>query len=108
MGQLPDGAVKLSETTADAEAFAPRNADKLAFVTQTTLSVDDTAEIVAVLKRRFPGIASPHKEDICYATTNRQEAVKVIAPQAEAMPVIGAPKSSNSIDRKRDVWGKSV
>ncbi len=97
MGQLPHGAVKLIETTADAEAFAPRDADKLAFVTQTTLSVDDTAEIVAVLKRRFPGIVSPHKEDICYATTNRQEAVKVIAPQAEAMLVIGAPNSSNSM-----------
>lgn len=97
MGQLPDGAVKLIETAADAEAFAPRDAAKLAFVTQTTLSVDDTAEIVAVLKRRFPAIASPHKEDICYATTNRQEAVKVIAPQAEAMLVIGAPNSSNSM-----------
>ncbi|HEY4345031.1 MAG TPA: 4-hydroxy-3-methylbut-2-enyl diphosphate reductase [Parvibaculum sp.] len=97
MGQLPDGAVKLVETLADAEAFTPRDAEKLAFVTQTTLSVDDTAEIVAALKRRFPNIVAPHKEDICYATTNRQEAVKVIAPRAEAMLVIGAPNSSNSM-----------
>jgi 4-hydroxy-3-methylbut-2-enyl diphosphate reductase len=97
MGQLPDDAVKLVETIADAEAFVPQDADKLAFVTQTTLSVDDTAEIVAALKRRFPNIVSPHKEDICYATTNRQEAVKVIAPRAEAVLVIGAPNSSNSM-----------
>lgn len=97
MGQLPDDAVKLVETIADAEAFVPQNADKLAFVTQTTLSVDDTAEIVAALKRRFPNIVAPHKEDICYATTNRQEAVKVIAPRAEAVLVIGAPNSSNSM-----------
>ena len=97
MGQLPDGAVKLIETVADAEAFAPADPEKLAFVTQTTLSVDDTAEIVAVLRRRFPSIAGPHKEDICYATTNRQEAVKSIAPRAEAVLVIGAPNSSNSM-----------
>ncbi|MGB3810296.1 MAG: 4-hydroxy-3-methylbut-2-enyl diphosphate reductase [Parvibaculum sp.] len=97
MGQLPDDAVKLVETIADAEAFVPQDADKLAFVTQTTLSVDDTAEIVAALKRRFPNIVAPHKEDICYATTNRQEAVKVIAPRAEAVLVIGAPNSSNSM-----------
>ncbi|MCW5728363.1 4-hydroxy-3-methylbut-2-enyl diphosphate reductase [Parvibaculum sp.] len=97
MGQLPEGAVKLIETAADAEAFTPKDAAKLAFVTQTTLSVDDTAEIVAVLRRRFPAIAGPHKEDICYATTNRQEAVKAIAPRADAMLVIGAPNSSNSM-----------
>ena len=97
MGQLPEGTVKLIETVADAESFEPRDPERLAFVTQTTLSLDDTAEIVAVLQRRFPAIASPHKEDICYATTNRQEAVKIIAPQVEAMLVIGAPNSSNSM-----------
>ncbi|MEP2830002.1 4-hydroxy-3-methylbut-2-enyl diphosphate reductase [Parvibaculum sp.] len=97
MGQLPDGAVSLIETVADAEALQPRDPEKIAFVTQTTLSVDDTAEIVAVLRRRFPSIAGPHKEDICYATTNRQEAVKSIAPKADAMLVIGAPNSSNSM-----------
>ena len=97
MGQLPEGAVTLVETLADVEAFTPRNPDQLAFVTQTTLSVDDTADMVAALKARFPNIVSPHKEDICYATTNRQEAVKAIAPRAEAMLVIGAPNSSNSM-----------
>jgi len=97
MGQLPDGAVSLIETVADAETLQPRDPEKLAFVTQTTLSVDDTAEIVAVLRRRFPAIAGPHKEDICYATTNRQEAVKSIAPKVDAMLVIGAPNSSNSM-----------
>jgi len=97
MGQLPEGAVTLVETLADVEAFTPRDPDQLAFVTQTTLSVDDTADMVAALKARFPNIVSPHKEDICYATTNRQEAVKAIAPRAEAMLVIGAPNSSNSM-----------
>ncbi|HEX7774974.1 MAG TPA: 4-hydroxy-3-methylbut-2-enyl diphosphate reductase [Parvibaculum sp.] len=97
MGQLPEGAVKLVETVADVDAFRPRDPAKLAFVTQTTLSVDDTAEIVAALKRRFPDIAGPHKEDICYATTNRQEAVKTIAPRSDAVIVIGAPNSSNSM-----------
>jgi 4-hydroxy-3-methylbut-2-enyl diphosphate reductase len=97
MGQLPEGAVKLIETDADAERFEPQDPEKLAFVTQTTLSVDDTSEIVATLRRRFPAIAGPHKEDICYATTNRQEAVKSIAPRADAMLVIGAPNSSNSM-----------
>lgn len=97
MGQLPEGSVKLIETVADAERFEPRDPEKLAFVTQTTLSVDDTAGIVAVLRRRFPSIAGPHKEDICYATTNRQEAVKEIAPRVNAMLVIGAPNSSNSM-----------
>lgn len=101
MGQLPDGTVALIETVADAEAFEPKNPDKLAFITQTTLSVDDTASIVAVLQRRFPGIAAPHKEDICYATTNRQAAVKAMTAQdgggADALLVIGAPNSSNSM-----------
>jgi 4-hydroxy-3-methylbut-2-enyl diphosphate reductase len=97
MGQLPTGAIALVETVADAEAFRPRDAERLAYITQTTLSVDDTAEIVAVLRRRFPAIAGPHKEDICYATTNRQEAMKAIAPRAEIVFVIGAPNSSNSM-----------
>ena len=96
MGQLPAGAVTLIETLSDAAAFTPRDPEKLAYVTQTTLSVDDTAEIVALLKKRFPTIVEPHKEDICYATTNRQEAVKRVAPLVEAMIVVGAPNSSNS------------
>ncbi len=97
MGQLPPGAVTLVETVADAEAFQPRDPDKLSYVTQTTLSVDDTSAIVEVLRRRFPNIALPHKEDICYATTNRQEAVKRVAPNVDAMIVVGAPESSNSV-----------
>ncbi|ABS62309.1 hydroxymethylbutenyl pyrophosphate reductase [Parvibaculum lavamentivorans DS-1] len=97
MGQLPEGSVRLIETAADAEAFQPQDPEKVAFVTQTTLSVDDTAAIVAILRRRFPAIAGPRKEDICYATTNRQEAVKAIAPLVDAMLVIGAPNSSNSM-----------
>jgi len=97
MGQLPPGAITLLETTADAEVFEPRDASKLSFVTQTTLSVDDTAEMVAVLQRRFPAIAAPHKEDICYATTNRQDAVKAMARDADLVLVIGSPKSSNSV-----------
>jgi 4-hydroxy-3-methylbut-2-enyl diphosphate reductase len=96
MGQLPPGAVALIESVADAETFVPRDPANLAFVTQTTLSVDDTAEIVTALKARFPGIASPHKEDICYATTNRQEAIKAVAAEVEAMIVVGSPHSSNS------------
>jgi len=96
MGQLPEGAVALVETVEDARTFEPRDAAKLSFVTQTTLSVDDTAEIVAALRARFPAIAAPHKEDICYATTNRQEAVKRVAPQVDALVVVGAPNSSNS------------
>jgi len=96
IGQLPEGAIKLIETVEDARTVTPRDPEKLAFVTQTTLSVDDTAEIVAALKERFPSIVGPHKEDICYATTNRQASVKAIAPQAEALLVIGAPNSSNS------------
>jgi 4-hydroxy-3-methylbut-2-en-1-yl diphosphate reductase len=97
MGQLPAGAITLLETVADAEVFTPRDPAQLSFVTQTTLSVDDTAEMVAVLQRRFPGIAAPHKEDICYATTNRQDAVKAIAENADLVLVIGSPKSSNSV-----------
>ncbi len=97
MGQLPAGAIALVETVADAERFTPRDAAQLSFVTQTTLSVDDTAEIVAALQRRFPAIAAPHKEDICYATTNRQDAVKAIARGADLVLVIGSPKSSNSV-----------
>lgn len=96
IGQLPEGAISLIETVEDARAFEARDPDKLAFVTQTTLSVDDTAAIVAVLKERFPSIVAPHKDDICYATTNRQAAVKAIAPRAQALLVIGAPNSSNS------------
>jgi len=97
MGQLPDGAVTLVETVADAQALQPRDPDRLAFVTQTTLSVDDTAEIVGVLRRRFPAMAAPYKEDICYATTNRQEAVKTVAGRAEVLLVLGSANSSNSV-----------
>ncbi|KKB08843.1 4-hydroxy-3-methylbut-2-enyl diphosphate reductase [Devosia chinhatensis] len=96
MGQLPPGAVTLIETVADAHKFSPRDPDALAFVTQTTLSVDDTREIVAALRSRFPAINGPHKEDICYATTNRQEAIKAVAPRVDAMIVVGSPHSSNS------------
>ena len=96
MGQLPDGAITLIETVADAEAFIPADPARLSFVTQTTLSVDDTAEIVAALHRRFPAIAAPRKEDICYATSNRQDAVKAIAQDCDVLLVIGAPNSSNS------------
>jgi len=97
MGQLPEGAISLIETVADVAGFEPKSDQKLAFVTQTTLSLDDTAAIVAALRERFPEIAAPHKEDICYATTNRQEAVKVVAPLVDAMIVVGAPNSSNSM-----------
>ncbi|MEC3862915.1 4-hydroxy-3-methylbut-2-enyl diphosphate reductase [Mesobacterium sp. TK19101] len=96
MGQLPDGEVLLVETVEDVAGVTVRDPAKLAFVTQTTLSVDDTADIVAALQARFPAIVGPHKEDICYATTNRQEAVKAIAPKVQAMLVVGAPNSSNS------------
>ncbi|KAA9007066.1 4-hydroxy-3-methylbut-2-enyl diphosphate reductase [Histidinibacterium aquaticum] len=96
MGQLPEGDVLLVETPADVATLEVRDPEKLAFVTQTTLSVDDTIEIVAALRDRFPAIVGPHKEDICYATTNRQEAVKAIGPKAEALLVVGAPNSSNS------------
>jgi 4-hydroxy-3-methylbut-2-enyl diphosphate reductase len=97
MGQLPQAAVRLIETAGEARAFVPKDPAKLAFVTQTTLSVDDTAEIVRILNERFPGIAGPMKEDICYATTNRQAAVKAIAPRLDCLLVIGAPNSSNSV-----------
>src|SRR5262249_22311750 len=97
MGQLPEGAITLVETVADADAFPPRDPAKFAFVTQTTLSVDDTAEIVAALQKRFPAMAAPHKEDICYATTNRQDAVKAMSARADLVLVIGSPKSSNSV-----------
>jgi 4-hydroxy-3-methylbut-2-enyl diphosphate reductase len=96
MGQVPEGSMILVETVEDAETFTPDNPDALAYVTQTTLSVDDTADIIDILKRRFPSIASPRKEDICYATTNRQSAVKAIAERCDMMVVIGAPNSSNS------------
>jgi 4-hydroxy-3-methylbut-2-enyl diphosphate reductase len=97
MGQLPEGAVSLIETVEDAAAFTPRDPSNVAFVTQTTLSVDDTAEIVAALRARFPAIAAPHKEDICYATTNRQEAVKTVADQVQVLLVLGSANSSNSV-----------
>ena len=102
MGQLPEGTVALIETEEDARKFEPKSDKNLAYITQTTLSVDDTAGIVAVLKERFPEIVAPHKEDICYATTNRQEAVKHVAPSVDAMVVVGAPNSSNS-QRLREV-----
>ncbi|NNE52346.1 MAG: 4-hydroxy-3-methylbut-2-enyl diphosphate reductase [Sulfitobacter sp.] len=96
MGQLPKGEVLLVETPQDVARVEVRDPDRLAYVTQTTLSIDDTAEIVAALKKRFPSIVGPHKEDICYATTNRQEAVKAMAPKCDALLVVGAPNSSNS------------
>ncbi len=96
MGQLPEGEVLLVETAADIAALKVRDPDKLAFITQTTLSVDDTASVVSALKTHFPNIIGPHREDICYATTNRQEAVKSIAAKIDALLVIGAPNSSNS------------
>ncbi len=96
MGQLPDGEVLLVETVDDVAQVQVRDPGKLAFVTQTTLSVDDTRDIVAALEARFPAIVGPHKEDICYATTNRQEAVKSVAPKSDALLVVGAPNSSNS------------
>jgi 4-hydroxy-3-methylbut-2-enyl diphosphate reductase len=96
MGQLPPGEVLLVETVADVATIAPRDPERLAFITQTTLSIDDTAEIVEALRARFPAIVGPRREDICYATTNRQEAVKAIAPKVDALVVIGAPNSSNS------------
>lgn len=96
MGQLPEGEVLLVETVEDVATVEVRDAAKLAYVTQTTLSVDDTKDIVAALHNRFPAIVGPHKEDICYATTNRQEAVKAIAPKCDALLVVGAPNSSNS------------
>jgi 4-hydroxy-3-methylbut-2-enyl diphosphate reductase len=96
MGQLPPGAVLLVETRADVEKLRVADPEKIAFVTQTTLSVDDTSEIVAALRAKYPAVTAPKKEDICYATTNRQLAVKDIAQQAEAVVVIGSKNSSNS------------
>ena len=96
MGQLPKGAVVLVESAEDVERLEVDNPDNLAYITQTTLSIDDTADIVAALKHRFPAIHGPKKDDICYATTNRQMAVKAIAERCEALFVIGAPNSSNS------------
>jgi 4-hydroxy-3-methylbut-2-enyl diphosphate reductase len=97
LGQLPPGAAALIETEADARRFQPRDPHRLAYITQTTLSVDDTAAIVEVLRERFPDIVGPRTEDICYATTNRQAAVKAIAARCDAMIVVGAPNSSNSL-----------
>src|SRR6476659_10581734 len=96
MGRLPDGSITLVQTTDEIDRYTPRDERKLAYVTQTTLSVDDTAEMVDHLKKRFPNIVGPHKEDICYATTNRQDAVKRVAPVVDAMIVVGSPNSSNS------------
>ena len=96
MGQLPEGAVRLVETAADARDFTPGTPQRLAYITQTTLSVDDTTEIVGILRTRFPGIVGPKKDDICYATTNRQAAVKAMAPKCQRLIVVGSPNSSNS------------
>jgi 4-hydroxy-3-methylbut-2-en-1-yl diphosphate reductase len=97
MGQLPDGTITLVETVSDAEGVQPPRTDRLAYATQTTLSIDDTADIVEALRQRFPHIEGPKREDICYATTNRQEAVKAIAQRCDFVLVIGAPNSSNSL-----------
>ena len=102
MGQLPPGSMLLVETTADVAALEVRNPDKLAHVSQTTLSIDETKEIIDALRARFPNIRSPHKEDICYATTNRQEAVKQLAAASDVVVVVGSPNSSNS-NRLREV-----
>ncbi|MGC1301742.1 MAG: 4-hydroxy-3-methylbut-2-enyl diphosphate reductase [Caulobacteraceae bacterium] len=96
LGQLPDDAMKLVETVEDVTAFEPRDPDKLAFVTQTTLSMDDTAGIITALKARFPNIVGPHGRDICYATTNRQEAIKALSPGCDLVLVVGSSTSSNS------------
>jgi 4-hydroxy-3-methylbut-2-enyl diphosphate reductase len=104
MGQTEEG-MHLVETVADVDALQVANPDKLAYVSQTTLSVDDTADIIAALKRRFPHIVEPKKGDICYATTNRQEAVKFMAPQVDVVIVVGSPNSSNS-NRLREVAEK--
>src|SRR5207237_3077306 len=96
IGQLPAGTITLLQSVEEVASFVPRDPANLAYVTQTTLSVDDTADIVAALKARFPQIHGPHKEDICYATTNRQEVVKKVAPMVDAMIVVGSPNSSNT------------
>ncbi|MBA4782664.1 MAG: 4-hydroxy-3-methylbut-2-enyl diphosphate reductase [Rhizobiales bacterium] len=102
MGQLPPGSIELIETEDDARTYQPTSQNDLAWITQTTLSLDDTAEIVGILQSRFPAIHGPHKDDICYATTNRQHAVKPVAKMVDAMVVVGAPNSSNS-QRLREV-----
>ncbi|WP_281785916.1 4-hydroxy-3-methylbut-2-enyl diphosphate reductase [Uruburuella suis] len=102
MGQLSEGAMLLVETVADVATLQVANADKLSHVSQTTLSVDETRDIIEALKARFPNIRSPHKEDICYATTNRQEAVKALAQECDIVIVVGSPNSSNS-NRLREV-----
>jgi 4-hydroxy-3-methylbut-2-enyl diphosphate reductase len=106
MGQLPPGSITLVEDEADVDRFVPRDEEKLAYVTQTTLSVQDTQHLVERLRTRFPHIVGPHKEDICYATTNRQEAVRRVAPLVDAMVVVGSPNSSNS-QRLKEVAEKS-
>lgn len=102
MGQLPEGSMLLVETVDDVAKLEVRNAEKLSHVSQTTLSVDETRDIIEALKQRFPAIKSPHKEDICYATTNRQEAVKQLAADCDIVIVVGSPNSSNS-NRLREV-----
>jgi len=97
MGQLPAGAVTLVQSTAEAEALTWPKLRPLAYITQTTLAIDEAADIIAVLQRRFPHIIGPRHEDICYATTNRQQAVKALAPACDAMLIVGAPNSSNSV-----------
>ncbi|MDQ9169831.1 4-hydroxy-3-methylbut-2-enyl diphosphate reductase [Oxalobacteraceae bacterium R-40] len=104
MGQSEDG-MHLVETVADIDKLQVKNPDMLAYVSQTTLSVDDTADVIAALKRKFPNIVEPKKGDICYATTNRQEAVKFMAPQVDVVIVVGSPNSSNS-NRLREVAEK--
>ncbi|MFO1133588.1 MAG: 4-hydroxy-3-methylbut-2-enyl diphosphate reductase [Rhodoblastus sp.] len=106
MGQLPEGAVQLVQSVAEVRALNVADPENLAYVTQTTLSLDDTAEIVEALKQRFPNIICPHKQDICYATTNRQEAIKEISPAVDAVIVVGSPNSSNS-QRLREVAERS-
>lgn len=97
LGQLPEGAMTLVESVDDVAALSPPDPDMLSFLTQTTLSVDDTRDIISALQHRFPAISGPRGEDICYATSNRQEAVKAIADECDRMIVIGAPNSSNSL-----------
>ena len=106
VGQLPAGAITLVQSVDEVASLKPRDAANLAYVTQTTLSVDDTTDIIAALKARFPQIHGPHKEDICYATTNRQEVVKKVAPMVEAMVVVGSPNSSNT-QRLKEVAERS-
>jgi 4-hydroxy-3-methylbut-2-en-1-yl diphosphate reductase len=106
VGQLPAGAITLVQSVDEVASLKPRDPGNLAYVTQTTLSVDDTTDIIAALKARFPQIHGPHKEDICYATTNRQEVVKKVAPMVEAMIVVGSPNSSNT-QRLKEVAERS-